>query len=70
MSEGQGLNTGDSLIVTENVHVDAPHELDATHVTVVVPVLNVEPEAGEQITDAAGVPVDDGLVQVATLLSH
>ena len=58
------------MIVTENEQLDVPQEFVATHVTVVVPVLKLNPEAGEQTTDAAGVPVDDGFVHVATWLSH
>ena len=65
MFEGHGLSTGDSLIVTENVQVDAPQLLDAMHVTVVVPVLNEDPDAGEQTIDAAGVPVEVGVEYVA-----
>ena len=66
ISEGHEPITGDSLIVTENEQLEVPQELVAVHVTEVVPVLNVEPEAGEQTTVAAGVPVDVGSVQVAT----
>ena len=65
MLEGHALITGVSLIVTEKVHDDEPHVLVAVQVTVVVPVAKVEPEAGEQETDAAGVPVAVGSVQVA-----
>ena len=50
MLEGQAPITGLSLIVTENVQVEAPHELVAVQVTVVVPVVKVEPETGEQTT--------------------
>lgn len=58
--------TGVSLIVTVNVHPLLPQIFVAVHVTVVVPVANVEPETGEQLTEGAGVPVAVGLVQVAT----
>ena len=54
------------MIVTENEHEDEPHELVAVQVTVVVPVAKVDPDAGEHETDAAGVPVAVGSVQVAT----
>lgn len=37
-------------------------------VTVVTPSANVEPEAGEQVTVAAGVPVEEGVAKVTTLL--
>ena len=40
--------------------------MSAVHVTVVVPMLNVLPEAGEQFTFAAGVPVDAGVAKVTT----
>jgi len=70
ISEGHEPITGDSLIVTENEQLDVPHELVAVQVTVDVPVMNVEPEAGEQTTVAAGDPVEVGLVHVATWLSH
>ena len=38
----------------------------AVQVTVVVPVAKVLPLAGEQETEAAGVPLADGVVNVAT----
>ena len=65
MLEGQALITGVSLIVTLNEHASLPHELVAVQVTLVVPVENVLPEAGEQTTEAAGVPVAVGSVHVA-----
>ena len=65
MSEGQVIN-GDSLMVTLNEHDEVPHELVAVQVTKVVPVTNVEPEAGTQATVAAGVPVEVGVVKVTT----
>ena len=70
MSEGQAAMTGLSLIVTLNEQLDVPHELEAVQVTKVVPAANVEPDAGEQTTDAAGEPEAAGSVHVATLLSH
>ena len=70
MSPGQAPITGLSLIVTENEQLDDPHELVAVHVTEVVPVENVEPDAGTHATVAAGVPDDVGSVHVATWLSH
>ena len=66
MLAGQALITGLSLIVTVNEHASLPHEFVAVQVTVVVPAANVDPDAGEHETDAAGVPVAVGLVQVAT----
>ena len=53
-----------------NVHAEEPHELDAVHVTKVVPVVNVDPDAGTHATVAAGVPVEVGVANVATWLSH
>ena len=50
MSLGQAPITGLSLIVTLKVQVDEPQEFVAVQVTVVVPVVNVEPETGEQTT--------------------
>ena len=63
---------GVSLIVTVNEHeASGAQPLEAVHVTVDVPVANVDPEAGEQVTVAAGIPaVAVGLVHVATWLSH
>ena len=49
MSEGQVM-TGLSLMVTLNEQLEVPQALVAVHVTVVVPVTNVEPEAGTQAT--------------------
>ena len=69
MSEGQAPITGDSLMVTLNEHDEVPHELVAVHVTTVVPIVNVEPETGEQTTTGV-VPVAVGSVQVAVKLSH
>jgi hypothetical protein len=54
------------LIVTLNEQLDVPHTLDAVHVTVVVPVTKVEPDAGTQTTVADGLPPEVGLIQVAT----
>ena len=70
MFEGQAPITGLAFIVTVNEQFDVPHKLDAVHVTVVVPVAKVDPEAGIQFIVAAGFPVDVGLVQVTTWLSH
>jgi len=70
ISEGQAPITGDSLIVTENVQLAVPHEFVAEHVTVVVPVLNVDPEAGVQTTVADGVPDATGSLHVAIGLLH
>ena len=67
---GHALITGLSLIVTVNVQLELPHELTAEHVTTVCPAGNVEPDAGEHVTVAAGVPVAVGSVQVAIWLSH
>ena len=53
-----------------NEHDEDPHVLVAVQVTVVVPELNVLPEAGEQVTVAAGVPVEEGFDHVATALLH
>ena len=52
------------MIVTLNEHDELPHELIAVHVTEVVPVTNVEPDAGTQTTVAAGVEV--GVANVTT----
>ena len=65
MLEGHALITGLSFIVTVNEQLELPQEFDAVHVTVVVPVGKLEPDAGEQITDAVGVPDAVGSVQVA-----
>ena len=70
MSDGHEPITGDSLIVTLNEQLDEPQELVAVQVTVVVPVANVDPEVGEQVTVGVGVPVAVGLLHVATWLSH
>ena len=56
---------GLSLIVTVNEQLEFPHVLDAVQVTVVVPVANVEPDAGTQVTVGAGLPLEVGLVHVA-----
>ena len=64
--EGHALITGDSLIVTLNEQLEEPHELVAVQVTVVVPEEKVEPDAGTQVTVAAGVPDAVGFVQLAT----
>jgi len=64
MFKGQAPMTGDSLIVTENEQLDVPQPLVAVHVTEVVPALNVEPEAGLQVTTGV-VPVEVGSIHVA-----
>jgi len=66
MSEGQAPITGLSLIVTLNEQDELPQELVAVHVTAVVPVAKVEPDAGTQLTVAAGVPEDVGVAKVTT----
>ena len=66
MSPGHAPITGLSLIVTLNEQEELPHVFVAVHVTVVVPVMSVAPDAGEHVTVAAGVPVDDGVLNVAT----
>lgn len=70
MSAGQALICGVSLIVTLNAQKLLPHELVAVHVTVDVPVGNVDPEAGTQVTVAAGVPEAGGVGKNTTWLSH
>jgi hypothetical protein len=70
MSEGQVPITGVSLIVTLNEQLDDPHEFVAVQVTEVVPEAKVEPDEGEHETDAAGVPIAEGVEKVATWLSH
>ena len=70
MFAGHDPICGVSLIVTENEQLDVPQELVAVHVTLDVPVTNVEPDAGEHVTVGAGVPVAVGLIHVATWLSH
>jgi len=52
--------TGDSFIVTLKEQDELPHKLVAVQVTAVVPVTNVEPDAGIQEMDAAGVAIDEG----------
>src|SRR4026207_390854 len=70
MSEGHAPITGLSLIVTLNEHEDDPQVLVAVHVTEVVPVTKVEPDAGTHVTVPAGVPVEVGVANVTTWLSH
>lgn len=62
MSEGHAPITGLSFTVTLNEQVDDPQTLLAVHVTAVVPVAKVEPEAGEHVTVAAGNPDENGVV--------
>lgn len=64
MSEGHAPITGVSLMVTSNEQSSLPHAFIAVQVTVVVPVANVDPEAGEQ-SIVGVVPVAVGSVQVA-----
>ena len=59
---------GLSLIVTENEQLEVPHELVAVQVTVVVPMVNVDPDAGAQTTVPPAEAV--GSVHVANVLSH
>jgi len=64
MSEGHAPITGGvhpAFTVTLKVHVDVPQLFVAVQVTVVVPALNVLPEAGEQDTVGLGVPLADGV---------
>ena len=63
-------STEDSFTVTLKEQEDDAQTLVAVHVTVVVPVAKVEPEAGTQTTGGAGVPVEEGSDQVTTWLSH
>ena len=70
MFEGHAPITGLSLIVTLNEQLDVPHTLDDVQVTVVVPATKAEPDAGTQVTVAAGLPLEVGFIHVATLLSH
>jgi len=54
-----------SLTVTVNEHiVFGSTEFDAVHVTVVVPIANVEPDAGTHVTVGSGHPVAAGVVNV------
>ena len=66
MFEGQALITGVVLIVTLKEQEELPFILFAVQVTDVVPVVYEVPEAGEQLTVAAGAPVDEGVENVAT----
>ena len=52
--------------VTLNEHDELPQLFVAVQVTKVVPVLNVLPDAGEQITGGTGEPVADGVAKVTT----
>ena len=56
MLEGQGPIEGAIFTVTENEQEELPQLFVAVQVTVVVPVANVEPEAGMHETVGAGVP--------------
>ena len=64
ISEGHEPITGLSLIVTLKEQEDVPHEFVAVQVTTVVPEENELPEAGTQLTEAAGEPVEDGVEYV------
>ena len=70
MSEGHAPMTGLSFTVTENEQDDEPQPLEAVHVTDVVPVAKFDPDAGVQLTVAAGVPDEVGRVQFTSWLSH
>ena len=70
MLAGQALITGDSSMVTVKEQEELPQLLVAMQVTVVVPVIKVDPEDGVHTTVAAGDPVAVGLIQFATWLSH
>ena len=61
MSSGHAPICGVSFIVTLNAQKSFPHEFVAVQVTVEVPAGNVEPEAGEQTTVAAGKPDAGGV---------
>jgi hypothetical protein len=68
MFEGHAPITGLSFIVTENEQLELPHEFVAVHVTEVVPIENVDPDAGTHVTVGAGAPVAVGFVHDATAL--
>ena len=59
---GQAPITGEVFTVTEKEQEELPQEFVAVQVTAVVPVANVEPEAGVQLTVGAGDPVAVGVV--------
>ena len=61
MSAGQAPITGAEFTVTVNEHEELPQIFVAVHVTVVVPTLNVDPDAGVHETVGAGEPVDVGV---------
>ena len=65
MFEGHAPITGLSFMVTVNEQLEVLHKFDAVHVTVVVPVAKVEPDAGTHVTVAVGLPLEVGFVQVA-----
>ena len=58
--------TEDVCTSTLKLHDELPQPFTAVQVTAVIPVLNVLPDAGEQFTTAAGVPVADGVAKVTT----
>ena len=61
MLEGQAPITGAVFTVTENEQEELPQELVAVQVTEVVPVANVDPDAGEQLTVGTGEPIAVGV---------
>ncbi len=61
MFPGQAPITGAVFTVTENEQEELPQELVAVQVTAVVPVPNVDPDAGEQVTVGVGEPVAVGV---------
>ena len=61
MLAGHAPITGDVFTVTENEQEELPQLLLAVHITVVVPVVNVEPDAGVHVTVGAGEPVAVGV---------
>jgi len=62
--EGHAPITGVVFTVTLNEHVELPQIFVAVQFTVVVPVANVDPDAGIQLIDAVGVPDADGVEYV------
>ena len=66
ISAGHAPITGALFTNTLNVHEELPHELLAVHVTTVLPAANVLPEAGEQTTVGAGLPLAVGAAKVTT----
>ena len=56
------FTVGELLMITLNEHDELPQLFVAVQVTTVVPDPNVEPDAGEQTTEAAGVPDAPGVI--------